>query len=100
MDDMLARFLPQFITTARKRVSLALQAALARDHTAAPTAIRELHALAGEAGLLGLRDMIPLARDGEAKAKALQSATGGDDLIEALRRLERAIEHLAATAPA
>jgi HPt (histidine-containing phosphotransfer) domain-containing protein len=99
MDDMLARFLPQFIATARKRVALALQAALARDDTAAPTALRELHALAGEAGLLGLRDMIPLVRDGEAKARAVHGAAGGDELIEALRRIERAVENLAAIAP-
>jgi HPt (histidine-containing phosphotransfer) domain-containing protein len=106
MEELAARFLPQFIAIARTRVATATQAALVRDDAAATTTMRELHALAGEAGLLGLRDVIPLARDCEHRAKELRAATADADidgraeaLIEALRRLERAIESLAVTAP-
>jgi HPt (histidine-containing phosphotransfer) domain-containing protein len=99
MDDLYARFLPQFIALARTRVAVACAAATGRDHEAAPTLIRELHALAGEAGLLGLRDVIPLARDCELKAKSLrasQADADADELLTALHRLERAIDGIAA----
>jgi HPt (histidine-containing phosphotransfer) domain-containing protein len=110
MEELAARFLPQFIAIARTRVAAATRAALGRDDTAATTMMRELHALAGEAGLLGLRDVIPLARDCEHRAKELRAASAGGDgdgraealteaLIEALRRLERAIDSLAVAAP-
>jgi HPt (histidine-containing phosphotransfer) domain-containing protein len=106
MEDLAARFLPQFIAIARTRVAAATRAAMARDHAAAPTTLRELHALAGEAGLLGLSDVIPLARDCEHRAKELRASSAGGDadrrveaLLEALGRLERAIESLAVAVP-
>jgi HPt (histidine-containing phosphotransfer) domain-containing protein len=100
MDELSAKFLPQFLELARSRVTAALKAALARDHMAAPTIARNLHTLAGEAGLLGLHDVVPLAREGEQKAKALGGGRGEADaeqLVDALRRLERVIEHIGET---
>jgi HPt (histidine-containing phosphotransfer) domain-containing protein len=99
MDDLSAKFLPQFLSLARARLARAIAAATARDHAAGPTIVAELHTLAGEAGLLGLRDVVPLARDGEQKAKALhasRSAADADALIDTLHRLERIIENIAA----
>jgi HPt (histidine-containing phosphotransfer) domain-containing protein len=100
MDDLNAKFLPQFLELARARITAALKAALARDHMAAPTIARNLHTLAGEAGLLGQHDVVPLARDGELKARALGSSHSDADaelLVEALRQLERVIEHIGET---
>ncbi|HEX8110490.1 MAG TPA: Hpt domain-containing protein [Kofleriaceae bacterium] len=100
MDDLSAKFLPQFLELARSRVATAIQAAVARDHLAAPTIARNLHTLAGEAGLLGLHDVVPLAREGEHKAKSLGASRTDADaelLVDALRRLERVIESIGAT---
>ena len=90
MDDVLARFLPQFVTLARTRIASCRAAAVAGDRAAVTTATRDLHTLAGEAGLLGLTAVVPLARDAEVKFKA--AAT---DLPAALDRLAQAIEALA-----
>jgi len=98
-DDLHARFLPQFVTLARSRVAVALAAVLERDHGATTTTMRDLHTLAGEAGLLGLTDVIPLARDGEQKAKRLhgsQADADADALVAALRALDQVIESLGA----
>lgn len=99
MDDLSAKFLPQFLELARSRVTSALKAAAARDHLAVPTIARNLHTLAGEAGLLGLHDVVPLAREGEHQAKSLgASRTDADaeSLVDVLRRLERVIESIGA----
>lgn len=100
MDDLSAKFLPQFLELARARLTAALKAAAAGDQVAAPTIARNLHTLAGEAGLLGLHDVVPLARDGEQKARALGGSRGEaevEQLVDALRRLERIIEQIGET---
>lgn len=100
MDDLNAKFLPQFLELARARLAAALKAAATRDHLATTTTARNLHTLAGEAGLLGLHDVIPLAREGEQRAKSLGASRTDADaelLIEALRRLEQVIESIGAT---
>lgn len=99
MDDLNARFLPQFLELARTRVTLALQAAASRDYVATTTIARHLHTLAGEAGLLGLHDIVPLARDSEQKVKSLGASRADADaelLVDALRQLERVIERIGA----
>lgn len=101
MDELAAKFLPMFIKIARTRVQVATRAATARDGEAGPTTVRELHALAGEAGLLGLRDIVPLARDCEQKAKALRASNAdadADALIAALHELARVIDGIAVAA--
>ena len=100
MDDLHAKFMPQFLELARSRLAAALKAATARDHVAATTTARNLHTLAGEAGLLGLHDVVPLARDGEQKAKSMAASRTDADaelLIDALRRLQQVIESIGAT---
>ena len=100
MDDLHAKFMPQFLELARSRLAAALKAATARDHLAAATTARNLHTLAGEAGLLGLHDVVPLAREGEQKAKALGASRTDADaelLLDALRRLQQIIESIGAT---
>lgn len=100
MDDLHAKFMPQFLELARSRLAAALKAATARDHLAATTTARNLHTLAGEAGLLGLHDVVPLAREGEQKAKAVGASRTDADaelLVDALRRLQQVIESIGAT---
>lgn len=97
-DDLTARFLPQFVALARARVEVALDAVARRDHGATPTTMRELHSLAGEAGLLGLHKIIPLARDGEQKARRLHTShadADADALAEVLRELDHIIDDIA-----
>jgi HPt (histidine-containing phosphotransfer) domain-containing protein len=101
-DELYARFLPQFIPVARGRVATALAAARRRDPTSSSTIVRELHTLAGEAGLLGLGDLVPLVRDCERKAKQL-GVTGSDGdaevMLAALRELERKVDGIVAPSP-
>jgi HPt (histidine-containing phosphotransfer) domain-containing protein len=102
MDELYAKFLPQFVTLARSRVALAVAATNQRDDASTTKIVRELHTLAGEAGLLGLRDVVPLARDCEQKAKQLHISRSDADaevLVAALRELERVIEGIGATKP-
>jgi HPt (histidine-containing phosphotransfer) domain-containing protein len=101
MADLHAKFLPQFVTLARSRIATGVEAATRRDPAMITTTMRELHSLAGEAGLLGLDQVIPLARECEQKAKLLHQHRGDADvepLVAALRRLESAIDSLAAGA--
>ena len=99
-EDLRAKFLPQFVALARSRVSVALAAVARRDREATKAIVRELHSLAGEAGLLGLTEVLPLARDSERKATLLhvsQADADADALVAALRQLELVIEGIAAT---
>jgi HPt (histidine-containing phosphotransfer) domain-containing protein len=102
MEDLLARFLPQFIALARTRIAVAITNAQKSDAAASETMARELHTLVGEAGLLGLSAVVPLARDCEQKAKYLghvRSEAEAQVLIAALRELEAVIEGIGAAHP-
>jgi len=102
MDDLLAKFLPQFVTLARSRVAVALTAVTQRDQAATTKVVRDLHTLAGEAGLLGLSSIVPLARDCELKAKQLQGSRADADIevfVAALRQLAGVIEGIAVPTP-
>lgn len=99
-DDIQSMFLHRFTALARTRVANALDAAERRDHDAVAVSVRELHGLAGEAGLLGFSDIVPLARAGEDKAKRLcneRTPENAAQLIDALRLIEQRIDALAKT---
>jgi len=94
MEDLFAKFLPQFVSLAHTRIKTALANADKLDTAAIKTTVRELHTLAGEAGLLGLSHVVPLARDCEQKAKQLHTSHTAADiavLVTALHELERLI---------
>ena len=100
MDDLHARFLPQFVELARSRVATAAKAVAERDHAATLKIVRELHSLAGDAGLLGLHEVVPLARDGEQKAKTLhvsRSDADAEALAAALQQLDHMIAGIGVT---
>jgi len=84
MKDLLAQFVPKFLAAAYTRVDRAIAIVEQRDLDAVVEIVRELHGVAGEAGLLGLTAIVPLARDGEDKAKQLRTSRSDGDL-EALR---------------
>jgi len=97
MDDLYARFLPQFVALARTRLATAITAATRPEAASTSTMVRELHTLAGEAGLLGLTGVVPLARECELKAKRWQAGQleeGADGLVSALHELAQIIEQI------
>ncbi|TMQ02910.1 MAG: hypothetical protein E6J90_45290 [Deltaproteobacteria bacterium] len=102
MDDLHARFLPQFVKLARARIAKAIKVIAEREAATFARLATELHTLAGEAGLLGLHDVVPLARDGESKAKAFQVSRSDADaevLLAMLRELDHRIEQIGVAAP-
>lgn len=95
MNDLLAQFIPKFVATATTRLARAVAIVEQRDLDAVFEIVRELHAVAGEAGLLGLTAIVPLARDAEDRAKLLRASRADADLDalrDALIALQRALE--------
>lgn len=97
MDDLYAKFLPQFVQLARGRIERAMDLVARSDASAMATVVRELHAIAGEAGLLGQGAIMALARKGEEMAKKIRdsgAAPGADPdaLAGILRELKDALE--------
>lgn len=101
MDDIQATFLHRFTALARTRLANALDAVTKRDPAGMQTTVRDMHSLAGEAGLLGLREVVPLARSGEDRAKKM-CAEPTDETVDAviatIREIGSAVERLAAGA--
>jgi len=95
MDDLLAAFMPKFTAVAKTRVARSLELAMHRDPEGAHMIARELHAIAGEAGLLGVTNIVALARAGEEHARRLRttrSDSDADALLASLTELKHAIE--------
>ena len=80
-----SRFLPRFLAIAGGRIERCSQLAERGDWNAITT---ELHALAGEAALLELRDIANLAREGERLARKPESQ---GECASILRSLEAQI---------
>lgn len=98
MDDLIASFVPRFKALAVTRLARSIAAAENRDHDGVADIARDLHAVAGEAGLLGLSSIVPLARAGEEHAKRLRTSRSEEDaaaLLLSLTELKRAIELVA-----
>jgi HPt (histidine-containing phosphotransfer) domain-containing protein len=94
MDEITAKFLPRFAALSRDRLTRAIEVATARRKEGAEQVARELHALAGEAGLLGLEQVTGVARRAEEAARRFAGSAGGeeaDELLEWLQKLERAV---------
>jgi HPt (histidine-containing phosphotransfer) domain-containing protein len=66
VDDLIARFLPQFIESAHQRVRKSTEFLSARD---TGKLAAEMHTLAGEASVLGLAEIATLARSAEQLAR-------------------------------
>jgi hypothetical protein len=89
-DDLRSEFLPRFLAAARSRLE---QARIGSFHELAG----ELHALAGEAMLLGLPEVSSLALEGERAAQRSfenASSEARAACVDALRRLIDMVERL------
>ncbi len=95
MDDLIASFMPRFKELAATRLARSIELATKGDSDGAAAIAREMHAVAGEAGLLGLVSIVPLARAGEEHAKRLRTSRSPEDanaLLASLTELQCAIE--------
>jgi HPt (histidine-containing phosphotransfer) domain-containing protein len=95
MDDLLVTFMPKFAAIAKTRVARSIDLAGQRTNDSATAIAREMHAIAGEAGLLGIANIVSLARSGEEHAKRLRTSSSDADaaaLLASLDELRRAIE--------
>jgi HPt (histidine-containing phosphotransfer) domain-containing protein len=93
IEDLQARFLPRFLSTARQRIERVRGIVASRDHGALLGAVRELHALVGEASLLGLEVVIPRAHHAEQVTQALADTRGDEAAVGfALDALEKGLE--------
>ena len=100
MEELYAKFVPQFLELARERMQRAYEAAAKPEGPALTVVIRDLHGIAGEAGLLGLAHLIPIARNAEEHAKRLRDAPGADAasaFVGALNELGAALETVGAS---
>jgi HPt (histidine-containing phosphotransfer) domain-containing protein len=93
--DLRARFLRKFLDGARDRVTLGLEAIA---HGEPRGAWGQLHALAGEAAILGLPDLAEDARVGSEAAKRWmdreEETTARDECARALHRLDASVARL------
>lgn len=95
MDDLLASFVPRFKEIASTRLARSIELATRGEEGDAAAIARDMHAVAGEAGLLGLTSIVPLARAGEEHAKRLRVSRSPEDasaLLASLNELQRAID--------
>jgi len=95
MDDLLASFMPKFTAVAKTRIARSIELAMQRDPEGVHAIARELHAIAGEAGLLGIGNIVVLARAGEEHARRLRTTRNdadADALLASLTELKHAIE--------
>jgi HPt (histidine-containing phosphotransfer) domain-containing protein len=94
IEEIRAKFLPRFVTTARQRLEKAQQL-IADGAPAAPAIAADLHTIAGEASIMGLHEVADIAREGE---RAVRSIGGIDDsgIMMALYKLWRCLDQLSA----
>ena len=92
MSDLVARFLPRFAALSRERMARALAIATAGDASQAESVARDMHSMAGEAGMLGLQGVLQAARAAESAARRFTGDPGHQGaLAEAVRALDSAL---------
>jgi HPt (histidine-containing phosphotransfer) domain-containing protein len=77
---LLAAFVPRFAKSARTRLTRALADIRKHVHAETPRTVSDLHTIAGDAGLLGLRHIADLARSCEDAARNAQKSCDDADL--------------------
>ena len=92
IDDIRAKFLPRFVSSARERLERASKL-IAEGSNAAPSIAADLHTIAGEASIMGLHDVAVMAREGE---RAVRIVGGVDDasIMMSLYKLWRRLDEL------
>jgi HPt (histidine-containing phosphotransfer) domain-containing protein len=104
VEDIKRKFLPRFAVLAKERIRVGLEVASTVEGDQALVLARELHSMAGEAGLLGLTDLLSLARAAEVAATQLHASRVPSkrtalqqtllDLLLAVATVERELEAL------
>lgn len=74
MNGVRRKFLPRFTALAQERIRGGLAVAAKAEGDQALDLAREMHSMAGEAGLLGLSDLLTLARVAEVAATQLHAS--------------------------
>ncbi len=100
MDELTARFLPRFAALARDRLARGMTVAVGRQRDQGSQLVHDMHAMAGEAGLLGLSAVMELARGAESSARQFAGGEADGDavaLIDCLQRLETALKEATGT---
>jgi hypothetical protein len=89
----LTRFLPRFAALAHDRIARGMAVASACDQAGAASVVGDMHSLAGEAGMLGLEDVLraALAAESAARRFAADTSSGAPFLDRALRDLQAAV---------
>lgn len=95
IEDIQATFLHRFVTVARSRVTNAIAIVQDADSARYAIAARELHSLAGEAGLLGIANIVPVARRAEDQAKKLPASRA--EILTTLSELAALVDGLTAS---
>jgi HPt (histidine-containing phosphotransfer) domain-containing protein len=88
IDDIRARFLPRFAQAAKGRIERARALVASAEWSGIAS---ELHALAGEAALLEVRDVAGLARQVESLARAAKEP---EEIARLLEEIARSVEAL------
>jgi HPt (histidine-containing phosphotransfer) domain-containing protein len=91
MNELVAKFLPRFVTSARAQMAKVNSWLARRDQAEKKNALREMHSLKGDAGMLDLAEVAALAKECEkevAKLHADSSDAEIEHVAAALRRLE------------
>jgi HPt (histidine-containing phosphotransfer) domain-containing protein len=97
MDEIQAQFFPRFAALANERIARAFDVVEGNKHAEAAALAREMHAVAGEAGLLGFDEVCQAARGAEDKAARFAATRDGADraaLDLAIRQVKTAIEQI------
>jgi len=102
MDDLVAKFMPQFVASARAQMAKVGRWVVRRDQAEKKAILREIHSLKGDAGMLELVEVVLLAKDCEEKVKPLHADSTEADVehvVAALRQLEAVIAGIEAAYP-
>lgn len=94
MHELVAKFLPQFVKSARAQMAKVDRWMVRRDQAEKKATLREIHSLKGDAGMLELSEVALLAKDCEEKVKQLHADSTDADIehvVAALRQLEGVI---------
>lgn len=95
LADLQRKFFPRFAKSAKERIADGHRTAQHVEGDGALHLARHMHSLAGEAGLLGLGDLVVIARVAEEAATQLHadgSDARRDGLVAALTELEAALQ--------
>jgi HPt (histidine-containing phosphotransfer) domain-containing protein len=95
VNELLAKFLPRFLKLAGERLGR-IEEQLAAETPAPAPVVSEMHAIAGEAGLIGLPELANLARDGERTIKTGWNLENIERVRQITADLRRELDALAA----